>query len=110
MSVIKCPKCGNYTTSQVVNSRPQPDGSIYRRRECLGCGKRYSTTETFDPSEQMEPKTMTEHFSAVLARLDLDSGPTPPSSVQVGERWWPPSSSHGKVWNGHEWVLGETLR
>ena len=39
---MKCPFCG-YEESRVVDSRPADDGErIRRRRECLGCGKRFT--------------------------------------------------------------------
>ena len=42
---MKCPYC-SYTKSNVIDSRPVPEGnSIRRRRECLGCGKRFNTFE-----------------------------------------------------------------
>jgi len=34
--------------SKVVDSRPSNDKSIRRRRECLSCGKRYTTYETIE--------------------------------------------------------------
>lgn len=45
---MKCPFCGQQD-SKVVDSRPAEDGeSIRRRRECLGCGKRFTTYETVE--------------------------------------------------------------
>ncbi len=45
---MKCPYCG-YLESKVVDSRPTEEGSsIRRRRECLGCGKRFTTYETVE--------------------------------------------------------------
>ena len=45
---MKCPFCG-YKESKVVDSRPAEDGSsIRRRRECLSCGKRFTTYETVE--------------------------------------------------------------
>ena len=41
---MKCPFCG-HTDSKVVDSRPTEDGSIRRRRECLECGRRFTTYE-----------------------------------------------------------------
>lgn len=42
---MKCPYCGAQD-SKVVDSRHADDGgSIRRRRECLGCGKRFTTYE-----------------------------------------------------------------
>lgn len=42
---MRCPKCAS-TLDKVVDSRISKDGSsIRRRRECIDCGHRYSTTE-----------------------------------------------------------------
>ena len=42
---MRCISCG-YLESKVVDSRPSDDGSsIRRRRECLKCGKRFTTYE-----------------------------------------------------------------
>ena len=42
---MKCIFCGN-SESKVVDSRYLKDTSIRRRRECLNCGKRFTTYET----------------------------------------------------------------
>ena len=45
---MKCPFCG-YSESKVIDSRPADEGaSIRRRRECLGCQKRFTTYETVE--------------------------------------------------------------
>lgn len=45
---MKCPYCGQ-VDSKVIDSRPADEGtSIRRRRECLGCGKRFTTYETVE--------------------------------------------------------------
>ena len=45
---MKCMYCG-YTESKVVDSRSADDGnSLRRRRECLKCGKRFTTYETIE--------------------------------------------------------------
>ena len=44
---MKCIFCGN-TDSKVVDSRYLKDTSIRRRRECLRCGKRFTTYETVE--------------------------------------------------------------
>lgn len=42
---MKCPFC-NHEEDKVVDSRAAQDGrSVRRRRECLSCGKRYTTYE-----------------------------------------------------------------
>ena len=48
VEIKKCPFCGD-TESKVVDSRHSEDGaSIRRRRECLACGKRFTTYETVE--------------------------------------------------------------
>lgn len=45
---MKCPYCG-YAESKVVDSRSTEDNkAIRRRRECLGCKKRYTTYEKIE--------------------------------------------------------------
>lgn len=45
---MKCPYCG-YEESKVIDSRPADDGErIRRRRECLGCHKRFTTHEVIE--------------------------------------------------------------
>ena len=42
---MKCPFC-EYTESKVIDSRPTDESeAIRRRRECLSCGKRFTTYE-----------------------------------------------------------------
>lgn len=45
---MKCPFCG-FMESKVVDSRATEEGtSIRRRRECIGCGRRFTTYERLD--------------------------------------------------------------
>ena len=45
---MKCPFCA-YTESKVIDSRPAEEGAtIRRRRECLSCGKRFTTYEIIE--------------------------------------------------------------
>jgi len=45
---MKCQFC-NCQNSKVLDSRASPENnSIRRRRECLGCGKRFTTYETIE--------------------------------------------------------------
>ena len=45
---MKCPYCG-YEESKVIDSRPADEGErIRRRRECLKCGKRFTTHEVIE--------------------------------------------------------------
>lgn len=48
---MKCQFC-NCTESRVVDSRPTDDGnSIRRRRECAGCGRRFTTYEKIEAQQ-----------------------------------------------------------
>ena len=45
---MKCPFCG-FEESKVIDSRPTDEGGkIRRRRECLGCQKRFTTYEILE--------------------------------------------------------------
>lgn len=45
---MKCPFCC-FEESKVIDSRPTDEGQrIRRRRECLGCGKRFTTYEVIE--------------------------------------------------------------
>jgi transcriptional repressor NrdR len=45
---LNCPYCG-YAEDKVVESRPAREGAaIRRRRECLKCGRRYTTFEQLE--------------------------------------------------------------
>jgi len=50
---MKCPYC-EYGESKVIDSRPTDEGeAIRRRRECLGCGKRFTTYEKVENIQLM---------------------------------------------------------
>ena len=45
---MKCPFCG-FTESKVIDTRPTDEGErIRRRRECLQCGKRFTSYEVIE--------------------------------------------------------------
>ena len=45
---MRCPYC-NYAESRVVDTRPTDEGhAIRRRRECISCGKRFTTYEKIE--------------------------------------------------------------
>lgn len=45
---MKCPYCG-FTESKVIDSRPTDENErIRRRRECIKCGKRFTTYEAIE--------------------------------------------------------------
>ena len=48
---MKCPYCGNLG-DKVVDSRESKEGNVIRRRrECLGCGKRFTSRERIEEIE-----------------------------------------------------------
>ena len=48
---MRCPKCGS-RDDKVIDSRQSRDSSsIRRRRECLGCGYRFTTYEEIERSD-----------------------------------------------------------
>ena len=60
---MRCPKCGNADT-RVVDSRTQEaTNAIKRRRECRGCGFRFTTFERCeDPIEVIKSDGSTQPF------------------------------------------------
>ncbi len=54
---MKCPYCG-YEDSKVVDSRSTDEtNSIRRRRECLSCGKRFTTYESVESTPVLVVKS-----------------------------------------------------
>ena len=54
---MKCVYCG-CTDSKVIDSRASEDGeTIRRRRECIKCGKRFTTYETIETTPVLVIKT-----------------------------------------------------
>ncbi len=54
---MRCPDCSSLD-DKVVDSRASDDGSaIRRRRECLGCGHRFTTFERVDEAPLVVVKT-----------------------------------------------------
>lgn len=50
---MKCPYCG-YPESKVIDTRPTDEGErIRRRRECLQCGKRFTSYEVVETTPVM---------------------------------------------------------
>ena len=48
VSLVRCPACAT-VDDKVVDSRASDDGTaIRRRRECLGCGRRFTTFERLE--------------------------------------------------------------
>jgi transcriptional repressor NrdR len=64
---MQCKYC-NYPESRVVQTNKDFDlNQIYRRRECIKCGKRFSTQEHFRENYK-RPSYMTQPPQRVLAK------------------------------------------
>ena len=69
---MKCPNCG-YPESKVFDSRPVSDNnSIRRRRECLGCRRRFTTYEVIDSVQIVVIKK--DGSKEFFDRMKLESG------------------------------------
>ena len=56
MSRVRCPGCASLD-DKVIDSRTADDGAaIRRRRECLGCGRRYTTYERLEEAPMVVVK------------------------------------------------------
>lgn len=80
---MRCPYCA-HGESKVLDSRPVDDGaSIRRRRECLNCGRRFTTYERMDHAPLMVVKRdgRRESFARekILAGLVRATGKRPVS-------------------------------
>ncbi|MGI8668703.1 MAG: transcriptional regulator NrdR [Aridibacter sp.] len=86
---MRCPFCGNLE-DKVVDSREAKDGdSIRRRRECLGCEKRFTSYERIDEIPYMVVKKdgRREKFdrSKIMSGLLRASEKRPISAMQLEE-------------------------
>ena len=52
---MNCPSCSS-PDSKVIDSRPSDKSSIRRRRECLNCGKRFTTYEIIEATPMFVTK------------------------------------------------------
>ena len=67
---MKCPKCGA-DDDRVLDSRSARDGAaIRRRRECAGCGHRFTTYEEVDRDELVVIKRDGTRQTFERAKLD----------------------------------------
>ena len=67
---MKCPKCG-VDDDRVLDSRSARDGAaIRRRRECAGCGHRFTTYEEVDRDELLVVKRDGTRQTFERAKLD----------------------------------------
>jgi len=69
---MRCPFC-NHNEGRVVDSRSSKEGdAIRRRRECLNCGRRFTTYERIEEVAQMVVKNDGRH--ELFDRWKLKSG------------------------------------
>lgn len=71
---MRCPQCGA-VDSRVVDSRPAEDQTaIRRRRECVSCGRRFTTYERLAPVLVVRKRDgHLEPFSGVKLRAGVES-------------------------------------
>ena len=70
---MKCPVCGALD-SRVLDSRPVEDGaSIRRRRECVSCGKRFTTYEMVETALECQEE-YGHPAGCTLAQIICESG------------------------------------
>ncbi|HMT08614.1 MAG TPA: transcriptional regulator NrdR [Pyrinomonadaceae bacterium] len=84
---MRCPFC-DHIEDKVVDSRESKDGdSIRRRRECLGCGRRFTSYERIDeiPFMVVKKDGKREHFDRhkVLSGLLRAAEKRPISTLQL---------------------------
>ena len=69
---MRCPFCGNEDT-RVTDSRPvEESNSIRRRRQCDGCGKRFTTYEKIETIPLVVIKK--DHTRQQYDRSKLEAG------------------------------------
>ncbi len=82
---MKCPRC-NADDTKVVDSREVKDG-VRRRRDCTGCGFRFTTRERFDfaPITVQKRGGRTEPFdrAKIVAGVKLAVGKRPVSLASI---------------------------
>ena len=90
---MKCPFC-SYEESKVIDSRPTDEGErIRRRRECMKCGKRFTTYEIIESvpilvvkrDKSREVFDRTKLFNSMLRACDKRSVPIDVLEAAVGD-------------------------
>lgn len=112
---MKCLYCG-YEDSKVIDSRSADEGrTIRRRRECLNCGRRFTTYETIEDTPVLVIKSsgMRQAFDAQKVRSGIIKSceKRPVSSAEIDEMV---ASVTKKVYNSMEQeisskVIGEMV-
>ena len=79
---MKCLYC-DCTESKVIDSRSADDRTIRRRRECVGCGRRFTTYETIEVTPVLVVKNngtrqaFNAEKSATESSRPAKNGPSP---------------------------------
>ncbi len=86
---MKCPYCG-VLEDKVVDSRPSKEGiAIRRRRECLGCERRFTTYESIEdtPLTVIKSDGRRESFdkNKLIDKIRLSCTKRPISTSQIEE-------------------------
>ena len=86
---MKCPYCG-VTEDKVVDSRAsKEDTAIRRRRECLGCGRRFTTYESIEdtPLTVIKSDGRRQAFdkNKLIDKIRLSCTKRPISTAQIEE-------------------------
>ncbi|MEZ0324003.1 MAG: transcriptional regulator NrdR [Hydrogenothermaceae bacterium] len=86
---MKCPKCGSLS-DKVLETRQSKDGTVIkRRRECLGCGYRFTTYERIEEEEikviKKNGKVEAFNKEKVIRGIKLASKGRPISDMQITE-------------------------
>lgn len=68
---MKCPYC-NVSDTKVIDSRPADDNSSIRRRQCVVCGKRFTTYEKLETMPLMVIKK--DRSREAYDRSKIESG------------------------------------
>ena len=87
--LMKCPYCG-VTEDKVVDSRASKEGTaIRRRRECLGCSRRFTTYESIEdtPLTVIKSDGRREIFNKnkLIDKIRLSCTKRPISTAQIEE-------------------------
>lgn len=86
---MKCPYC-NFSESKVIDSRPAEEGEkIRRRRQCLSCGKRFTTYEIVETTPLLVIKkdgTLEQYDRSKLMRGILRSCEKRPVTPEIVEQ------------------------
>jgi transcriptional regulator NrdR family protein len=93
-----CHHCGG--DSKVVDSRQREDGSVFRRRECLECSKRFSSLETLWVKKTAKQVELEELIAKLAKHLIEESTPKVPAKKakeKVTPEPLPPSDELAKL-------------